>query len=53
MVVYNCPLCNYITTNKQHYSKHLTTTKHLYNKANEYVKIKKWGYRIYLRLMLR
>ena len=28
MVVYTCNLCNYITTNKQHYTKHLTTDKH-------------------------
>jgi hypothetical protein len=28
MVVYKCPSCNYITTNKQHYNKHLTTDKH-------------------------
>ena len=36
MVVYNCSLCNYITTNKQHYNKHLTTTKHLSNKETEH-----------------
>jgi hypothetical protein len=34
MVVYNCALCNYITTNKQHYAKHLTTTKHINQSTN-------------------
>jgi len=29
MVVYNCVSCCYTTTNKQHYNKHLTTSKHL------------------------
>jgi hypothetical protein len=34
MVVYNCGLCNYITTNKQHYGKHLTTSKHISKSSN-------------------
>ena len=29
MVVHICTLCNYKTTTKQHYTKHLTTDKHL------------------------